>query len=55
MRRVNRILQLPEVKPRLDELGTRLDPMSPEQTTEFVRAEIAKYVKVIKDAHIALE
>jgi tripartite-type tricarboxylate transporter receptor subunit TctC len=52
---VNRVLQLPEVKPRLDELGTRLNPMSPEQMTEFVRAEIAKYVKVIKDANIALE
>jgi tripartite-type tricarboxylate transporter receptor subunit TctC len=52
---VNRILQMREVKARLDELGTRLDPMSPEQMTEFVRAEIAKYVKIVKTANIALE
>lgn len=52
---INRIAQLPDIKARLDELGTRLDPMTPEQFAEFVRAEIAKYVKVKKEAGITME
>ena len=52
---VNRILQLPDIKARLDELGVRLDPMTPEQFTEFVRAENAKYRKVAKETGIRME
>src|SRR5688572_24330421 len=46
---INRILQLPDIKARLDELGVRLDPMTPERFAEFVRAENAKYQKVAKE------
>jgi len=52
---VNRIVQAPDARVRLDELGTRVTPMSPEQFTEFVRAEIAKYAKVVKEAGIKME
>lgn len=43
---INRITLLPDVKAKLDELGTRLNPMTPEKFTEFLQAEIAKYRKV---------
>jgi tripartite-type tricarboxylate transporter receptor subunit TctC len=39
----------------VDELGVRLDPMTPEQFTEFVRRENAKYQKVAKDTGIRME
>jgi tripartite-type tricarboxylate transporter receptor subunit TctC len=51
----NRILQLPEMKSRLDDLGVRLDPMTPEQFTEFVRRENTKYQKVAKETGIRME
>jgi len=52
---INRILALPEMRARLDDLGVRLDPMTPEQFTEFVRKENAKYQKVAKDTGIRME
>ena len=52
---INRILQTPEVKSRLEELGTRMKPMSPAEFGDFVRAEIAKYSKVAKDAGVRME
>src|SRR5262245_38494833 len=52
---VNRILQLPEIKTRIDELGIRLDPMTPEQFAEFVRKENAKYQRVAKETGIRME
>ena len=52
---INRIVQLPDVKARLDELGTRLDPMTPEKFTEFLRSEIAKYQKVAKETGVRME
>jgi tripartite-type tricarboxylate transporter receptor subunit TctC len=52
---VNRILQLHDIKARLDELGVRLDPMTPEGFAEFVRAENAKYQKVAKETGIRME
>jgi len=52
---VNRILQLPDVKGRLDELGVRLNPMTPEQFTEFVRSENAKYRKVAQETGIRMD
>jgi tripartite-type tricarboxylate transporter receptor subunit TctC len=53
--KVNRILQLPDVKGRLDELGVRLNPMTPEQFTEFVRSENAKYRKVAQETGIRMD
>ena len=52
---VNRILQLPDMRARLDELGVRLSPMTPEQFTTFVRAENAKYRKVAQETGIKMD
>ena len=52
---VNRILQLPDIKGRLDELGVRLNPMTPEQFTQFVRSENAKYRKVAEETGIKMD
>ena len=45
---INRIVQLPEVREKLAALGA--EPMSgtPEQTSSFLRGEIAKWAKVVK-------
>ena len=52
---INRITQFPDVKAKLDELGTRLNPMTPEKFTEFLQAEIAKYQKVAKETGVRME
>jgi tripartite-type tricarboxylate transporter receptor subunit TctC len=52
---INRILQLPDVMARFDELGTRRNPMSPEQFGAFQRAELAKYKEVITRAGVRME
>ncbi|HEV2009061.1 MAG TPA: tripartite tricarboxylate transporter substrate binding protein [Burkholderiales bacterium] len=52
---INRITRLPDVKSKLDELGTRLNPMTPEKFTEFLQAEIAKYQKVAKETGVRME
>ena len=52
---INRITQLPDVRPKLDELGTRLNPMTPEKFTEFLQAEIAKYQTVAKETGVRME
>jgi tripartite-type tricarboxylate transporter receptor subunit TctC len=52
---VNRIVKLPDAKARLEEAGTVLDPMSPEQFATFLHSEIAKYAKLVKAANVTLE
>jgi tripartite-type tricarboxylate transporter receptor subunit TctC len=52
---INRILQLPDVAAKLDDLAVRRNPMSPEQFTAFVRAEGEKYRKVAKESGIRME
>ena len=52
---INRITQLFDVKAKLDGLGTRLNPMTPEKFTEFLQAEIAKYQKVAKVTGVRIE
>ena len=52
---INRILQAPDVMARLDELGVRRDPMTPEQFTAFVRADGEKYRTVGKQSGIRME
>jgi tripartite-type tricarboxylate transporter receptor subunit TctC len=47
-----RILQLPDVRPRLAEQGAEPIGSTPEQFTAHIKAEIAKWAKVIKDAHV---
>ena len=52
---VNRILQLPDIRSRLDELGVRLSPMTPEQFTDFVKRENGTYRKVAQDTGIKMD
>jgi tripartite-type tricarboxylate transporter receptor subunit TctC len=52
---INRILQLPDVATRFDDLGTRRNPMSPEQFAAFQRAELAKYKEVIARSGVRMD
>jgi tripartite-type tricarboxylate transporter receptor subunit TctC len=52
---VNRIVKLPDAKAKLEEAGTQLEPMSPEQFATFLHSEIAKYAKLVKAANVTLE
>jgi tripartite-type tricarboxylate transporter receptor subunit TctC len=52
---VNRILELPDVSQKLDDLAVRRNPMTPEQFTAFVRAENEKYRRVAKQSNIRME
>jgi tripartite-type tricarboxylate transporter receptor subunit TctC len=54
-REINRILQLPEVKARLLDLGAEPAALSPEQFVEFIRADNAKWDKLIKERGIVVE
>ena len=52
---INRILELKDVVVRFDELGTRRNPMSPEQFGAFQRAELAKYKEVVTKSGVRME
>jgi tripartite-type tricarboxylate transporter receptor subunit TctC len=48
----SRALQLPDVKERLDTLALEFVPNTPAQFAALVKAEVAKYAKIIKDVGI---
>ncbi len=52
---VVRILQLPDVRERLLELGAEPAKTTPEQFTEFIRNDNAKWAKLIKEKGIVIE
>jgi tripartite-type tricarboxylate transporter receptor subunit TctC len=52
---INKAMREPDVKARLEQVGTQLRELSPEQFGAFMRAELAKYAKLVKDANIRLE
>jgi tripartite-type tricarboxylate transporter receptor subunit TctC len=52
---INRVLQLPEVKERLLELGAEPANMSPSEFGQFIRADNAKWSKLIKEQGIVVE
>ena len=52
---INRILQLPEVVARFDDLGTRRNPMSPAEFSALQRTELAKYKEVIARAGVRMD
>ena len=52
---INKIMLLPDQRSKLEEVGTQLDPMSPEQFAKFLETEIAKYAKLIKAANVTLD
>ena len=54
-RDINRILQLPDVKTRLLELGAEPASLSPEQFIDFIRSDNAKWEKLIKERGIVVE
>jgi tripartite-type tricarboxylate transporter receptor subunit TctC len=45
----------PTVKKRLLDAGAEANPGTPEQFAKFLHAEIAKYTKVVKDAHVTVD
>ena len=51
---VNRITNLPDAKSRLEEAGTQMEAMTPEQFATFLHSEIAKYAKLVKAANVTL-
>ena len=52
---VVRVLGLPEVKERMLALGAEPTPTAPEQFDAYVRTEVAKFTKIVKDANIKVE
>ncbi len=54
-RETARILKLPDVSARLLELGAEPVGDTPEQFSAHIKAEIAKWAKVIKDANVELQ
>ena len=54
-REVTRILGLPDVKEKLLALGAEPNPMAPDAFDAHVRAEIAKFSKIIREANIKVE
>ena len=54
-REINRILQLPDVKARLLELGAEPANTTPQQFLEFILGDNAKWAKLIKERGIVVE
>ncbi len=52
---INRILQLPDVKERLLELGAEPAKMTPDEFLAFIRRDNAKWAKLIKERGIVIE
>ena len=54
-RQINRILQLPDVKARLIELGAEPAATTPDSFLEFIRSDNAKWAKLIQERGIIVE
>jgi tripartite-type tricarboxylate transporter receptor subunit TctC len=52
---VTRIMQTPEIKTRLLNEGAKFTPWTPDEFAGFVRSEIAKWAKVVKEAGIRVD
>ena len=52
---INKAMREPDVKARLEQVGTQLRELSPDEFGAFMRAELGKYAKLVKDANIRLE
>jgi tripartite-type tricarboxylate transporter receptor subunit TctC len=52
---INKAMQVPEVRTRLEAVGTQLNEQSASQFEAFMKAEVAKYAKLVKDANIRIE
>ena len=49
------VLRMPEIQQRLKDLVIEVAPNSPQEFAQFMRAETARWARVIKDARIAQE
>lgn len=54
-REITRILGLPDVKERLLALGAEPTPITPEQFDAYVKAEVAKFTKIVREANIKVD
>jgi tripartite-type tricarboxylate transporter receptor subunit TctC len=54
-REINRILQMPDVKARLMDVGAEPASTTPEQFLDFIRADNAKWDRLIKERGIVVE
>ena len=52
---INKAMQVPEVRARLESVGTQLREMSVAEFDAFMKAEVAKYAKIIKDTGVKIE
>ena len=52
---INRVLQAPDVRERLMSLGTEPTGGTPEQFAQVIRADTARWAKVVDDAKIRIE
>lgn len=46
---------MPDTQQRLSEQGIDVTPSSPEEFAEFVKTEVAKWAKVVKEAGISAD
>jgi tripartite-type tricarboxylate transporter receptor subunit TctC len=49
---VRKALANATVKSRIEEMGNMVTPSSPEEMRQFVAADVAKFTKIIQDAHV---
>jgi tripartite-type tricarboxylate transporter receptor subunit TctC len=52
---INKAMQVPAVRARLEAVGTQLREQSAAEFEAFMKAEVAKYAKLIRDANIRIE
>ena len=52
---INRAMQVPEVRQRLEAVGTQLQEQSAAEFEAYMKSEVTKYGKLVKDANIRLE
>jgi len=51
----NKAMQVPEVRQRLESVGTQLNEQSAAQFDAYMKAEVAKYAKLLKDIGVKAE
>jgi tripartite-type tricarboxylate transporter receptor subunit TctC len=52
---INKAMQVPEVRQRLESVGTQLNEQSAAQFESYMRAEVAKYAKLLKEIGVKVE
>ena len=52
---VNKAMQVPEVRARLEAVGTQLREQSTAEFEAYMKSEVAKYAKIIKDTGVRIE